>query len=233
MSSSPGQTYSSTFPADLPPSLDDPAAIAQHDQAAYFGLDRLLRHWDRPHRTALGWLVDFGAIPAAVDLAERCQSQLPKEGLDRIPVRWLHMTIRGLGYADETPDDVIEAAVEGVRHRLKDWEPLDLSLVPLAGSPGAVRFSVTPWRQLLDLFDAISDGSQLNDKKGVDVYRPHVGIAYSAVQQPAEPIQQAVRTLADQEPPTAIRINEVCLGRVSRSQGFYQWDSLAAVALGG
>lgn len=224
-------TYSSTFPVEPPPDLEDPAIIAAHDQAAFEAIDRMLCHWDRPHRTSIHWILAIGEHPEAVALAKRCQEHLPTDGFDLIPSRWLHLTIRKLGDADELSAEDIEHAFTAAETAVEAIEPFALTLIPLAGSPGAVRFTVAPWQPLLDLYDRLQAGRPGATGRAMDVFRPHVGIAYSARQQPHGDALEATQRATHVETPVSVPVAEVLLVRMSRAAGWYEWNELARVRL--
>ncbi|MDT3439045.1 MULTISPECIES: 2'-5' RNA ligase family protein [unclassified Pseudofrankia] len=64
---------------------------------------------------------------------------------------------------------------------------------PLAGSSGAVRFTVTPWEPLVELRAAVDKVTAACGLPAVEQrFRPHVGIAYCNRDLPAEPIIRRV-----------------------------------------
>ena len=226
------KTYSSTFPPDPPPDLNDPAAIAQHDQRAFHSLDELLRHWDRPHRPSYHWLVPVGDDVGAIDLASRCQRKLPTEGLDPIPGPWIHLTVRRAGYEDEVSPAELSKLVAKTESEMSGTSRFKLQLIPLAGSPGAVRLSVAPWAPLMDLYQAVQvTGSPTAGPSAAEVFRPHVGVAYSAAEQPPGPIQQAVRTAAEGLASVEIEVDRISLVRMWRTAGWYEWTEVETVLL--
>jgi 2'-5' RNA ligase len=176
-------------------------------------------------------MLPMGHNPQVAALAAECQGWLPSDGLDRIPAEWLHLTIRRLGYCDEVTDDQLSDAVGAAGRLLRDLEPFDLSILPLAGSPGAVRFSVAPWQPLLDLYTAVAPGSSTSTN-ALEVYRPHVGIAYSSVQQPSTHIAAAVRAATGAANPIKVRIDEAALVRMWRAEAWYEWELVTSVLLG-
>ena len=226
------KTYSSTFPVDPPTDLSDPVAIAEHDQRAFHALDELLCHWDRPHRPSYHWLVPVGDDVSAIDLATRCQRKLPAEGLDPIPGPWIHLTVRRAGYQDELSAAELDRHVAAVESKARRMSRFDLQLIPLAGSPGAVRLSVAPWTPLMDLHQAVqANQSGAASPSAADVFRPHVGVAYSAARQAPGPIQHAVRVAAEELAPVEIEVNRLSLVRMWRADGWYEWSEVKSVPL--
>ncbi|GAA4884400.1 2'-5' RNA ligase family protein [Pseudonocardia sp. C8] len=220
-----GTSYSSTFPVTPPADPDDPTCVAQHDQAAFEQVEQMLCHWDRPHRRSLHWMITLDQQPRAVELSQRCRTVLPEDGLDLIPPESLHLTVRRFGYVDEVPVDKLDAAVEGVGEHCQGTSPFRLHLLPLAGSPGAVRFSVAPWSPLLALHRAVSVASGHDEVDPLTLYRPHVGIAYSSRAQDPRPFVVAARE-AQTLPSAEIVINELRLVELYRADHQYRWRVL-------
>ncbi|OLT41796.1 hypothetical protein BJF85_04620 [Saccharomonospora sp. CUA-673] len=220
-----GTSYSSTFPAAPPADHDDPASVAQHDQAAFEQVEQMLCHWDRPHRRSLHWMITLDQQPRAVELSQRCQAVLPEDGLDLIPPESLHLTVRRFGYVDEVPVDKLDAAVEGVGEHCQGTSPFHLHLLPLAGSPGALRLSVAPWSPLLSLHRAVSAASGYEEAEPLTLYRPHVGVAYSSRVQAPAPFIAAARE-AQSLPSAEIIITELRLVELHRADHKYRWRVL-------
>ncbi|MCR3721184.1 MULTISPECIES: 2'-5' RNA ligase family protein [Prauserella salsuginis group] len=220
-----GTSYSSTFPTRPPTDPDDPASVARNDQAAFEQIDQMLCHWDRPHRRSYHWMVTLDMQSHAVELSQRCQAVLPEDGLDLIPPESLHLTVRRFGYVDQVPAGTLDAAVTTVSEHCRAARPFDLRLLPLAGSPGALRFSVAPWSPLLSLHRAVSAASGYDDVDPLTQYRPHVGIAYSNQVQPPGPFIAAAHK-ARSLPSTAITITELRLVELYRTNHQYRWHVL-------
>ncbi|WP_253863607.1 2'-5' RNA ligase family protein [Prauserella halophila] len=227
-----GTSYSSTFPVSLPTDPDDPAGVARNDQAAFDQLDQMLCHWDRPHRRSYHWMVTLDDEPHAVELSQQCQAVLPEDGLDLIPPESLHLTVRRFGYVDEVPAGTLDTAVTAVSEYCRTTRPFHLRLFPLAGSPGALRFSVAPWSPLLFLHRAVSEASGYDDVDPLTLYRPHVGIAYSNRVQPPGPFIAAAHK-ARPVPSTAITVTELRLVELYRTDHQYRWHVLERFSLAG
>ncbi len=226
------KTYSSTFPPEPPPSLIDPDVIAAHDQRAFHGLDELLRHWDRPHRPSYHWLIPVGDDVAAVDLATRCQRYLPDAGLDPIPGPWIHLTVKRAGYQDEIGASEVKQLLWDVAERVSEMPSFRVRLIPLAGSPGAVRLSVAPWEPLMNLFHSVSfDTIAEGDPKPKDVFRPHVGVAYSAAQQQPKLIQASAQRAAEELDPVDVEVKRLSLVAMRRVAGWYEWTEVGSAPL--
>lgn len=227
-----GTSYSSTFPATPPADHDDPITVAQHDQAAFEQVEQMLCHWDRPHRRSYHWMITLDQQPRAIELSQRCQAVLPEDGLDLIPPESLHLTVRRFGYIDEVPVAMLDTAVASVGEHCQGTGPFRLHLLPLAGSPGAIRFSVVPWSPLLALHRAVSVASGYDEVDPLTLYRPHAGVAYSSRVQDSRPFVVAARE-AQSLPPAEILINELRLVELYRVDHQYRWRVLECLPFAG
>ena len=92
----------------------------------------MTNHWwwrpgVRPGRRVLVWHVLFDDQPAVHDLVRACQERLGDvPGLDPVPLPWLHMTTRIVGFADEIGDAEVRDIVETARARLRSAAPVDV-----------------------------------------------------------------------------------------------------------
>ncbi|NKQ55589.1 2'-5' RNA ligase family protein [Amycolatopsis sp. K13G38] len=227
-----GTSYSSTFPAAPPADPDDPASVAQNDQAAFEQVEQMLCHWDRPHRRSYHWMVTLDQEPRAIELSQRCQAILPDDGLDLIPPENLHLTVRRFGYVDEIPVGKLDTAVATVSEHCQGSSPFRLHLLPLAGSPGALRFSVAPWSPLLSLHRAVSAASGYDEVDPLTLYRPHVGVAYSSQVQAPGPFVAAARD-ARSLPSAEIAVTELRLVELYRTDHQYRWRVLESLSFAG
>lgn len=227
-----GTSYSSTFPAAPPADPDDPASVAQHDQAAFEQVGQMLCHWDRPHRRSYHWMVTLDQEPRAIELSQHCQTVLPEDGLDLIPPESLHLTVRRFGYVNEVPVGKLETAIATVGEHCQQISPFRLYLLPLAGSPGALRFSVAPWSPLLSLHRAVSVASGYAEVDPLSLYRPHVGVAYSSRVQAPGPFVAAARE-AQSLSSAEITITELRLVELYRADHQYRWRVLERLSFAG
>lgn len=227
-----GTSYSSTFPTRPPTDPDDPASVARNDQDAFEQIDQMLCHWDRPHRRSYHWMVALDHEPHAVELSQRCQAVLPENGLDRIPPESLHLTVRRFGYVDEVQVGTLHTAVATVSEHCRTTRPFHVRLLPLAGSPGALRFSVAPWSPLLSLYHVVSAASGYDEVDPLSLYRPHVGIAYSNRVQPPDPFIAAARE-ARSVPSAEIVITGLRLVELYRADHQYRWRVLERFSFAG
>jgi hypothetical protein len=175
---------SQAFPSDPPAALDDPSVVTANDWAAFRSVERMTDHWNRPgwgpdHR-GYYWMLTFPAADELVAEARACQAAIAHLGMDTIPEDGLQLTLNKIGNSGE----VAPRAVDGLAKiaAVAVGPAFRILAHPLAGSRGAVRFSVTPWTPLIQLYTALAAAGQrlgLPDGKPVRAFRPHLGIAYS------------------------------------------------------
>src|SRR2546430_17461428 len=87
--------------------------------------------WWRPGwrvgRKMYTWHITFEGQDSLHQLVEAYQSALaPLPGLDLIPPRWLHLTMQGVGFIDEVPDEEVSLIVDAARLRCASWSPIEL-----------------------------------------------------------------------------------------------------------
>ncbi|KPM52685.1 2'-5' RNA ligase family protein [Frankia sp. B2] len=198
-------------------------------------LPSMIDHWDRPGwtpgRSSFHWFLTFDSA-ALRDLAATCQQQLHDLAcLDPVPGEGLHLTVRRLAFTDEIDPATLGAVTRRVAEQCRHQPAFRLRVGPLAGSSGAVRFTVTPWEPLIRLRSSVDDVSTACGLPAVKRrFRPHVGIAYSNRDTPAEPIIHRVAGLRDL-PPAEISVADLRLVRLYREGRTYQWDTVAVVPL--
>jgi 2'-5' RNA ligase len=228
------------FPASPPPSFDDPAAIREHDWQAFLAVTQLENHWDRagwaPDRRSYHWFVTFDDEPALHDLARRCQQYLDLAHLDPVTAGGLHLTLGRIAFTDQIDRHQATAVAKRARQRCADVPPFDVEVGPLAGSTGAVRFTVAPWREVTELHRELMAAT--HDVLGAlavadtESFRPHVTIAYvNSVIDPRE-VQRQVQQ-ARQLSPVRTRVPAAHLVQLRRDDQAYCHEVIESVPLGG
>jgi 2'-5' RNA ligase len=230
------ERHAPAFPPSLPTDLSDPEAIRRNDWQAFQSITHMTNHWDRPgwgtDQRSYHWFLTFDN-PDLRDLAARCQRALSRLDLDLVPLSSLHMTLLRVGFTGEIPrprlDDITKAATAACA----DLAPFAVSLGPLAGSRGAVRFTVTPWTGLWELHDRLSAATAAHiDGIRPDKFRPHVSIAYSNRDLPSPLATRVVDDLRHL-PPVSVRVDAAHLVELRREGRTYRWKTHAAVGLHG
>ncbi|MFF4410374.1 2'-5' RNA ligase family protein [Streptomyces sp. NPDC001404] len=228
-------TDQSVFPAVPPAVLDDPDVIALHDWEAFTAVDRMVNHWDRPGwengRRAYYWLLTFPRATALINRAGYCQDALRHLEMDAVPHDGLHVTLPRIGPVDRVRATDLERLAAAVHERALPAFHLDAH--PLAGSRGAVRFSLAPWTPLVHLhaeLSAAAHGIGLAPSKPTAGFRPHLGILYSNTPRDARPVIDAAAALRAL-PLVPLYVDTVDLVELRRDGRTYRWTILHSVPL--
>ncbi len=203
-------------------------------------VDRMRDHWWwrpgwRVGRGYYTWHLTFDRAPDLHRLAEESAAALRVPGLDVIPVRWLHLTMQGVGFADEVSTADADAIVHAARRRLADVEPFEVVVSPGVVVPEAVGTTVEPAGSVARVRSAIR--AAIADVWGADRvpgteagFVPHVSLAYSASDGPAAPIVAAVNSVRVE--PARATIGEAQLIVLDRDHRQYRWTTYAVAPLG-
>jgi 2'-5' RNA ligase len=196
--------------------------------------------WWRPGwrvgRSFYAWHVTFDDQPAVHRLAADYTpilSDLPT--LDPVPVRWLHLTMQGVGFTDEVDRANIDAIADAARDRCAKLAPFTITLGPGRVDQEGLTLPVHPAEPVTRLRAAIR--AAIADVWGpdhvpenADGFRPHVSLAYSNASGPAEPIIQ--RLTAQPAGSTKITIYRAALIDLNRDHRAYEWTDIATAELG-
>ncbi|MFE1189997.1 2'-5' RNA ligase family protein [[Kitasatospora] papulosa] len=228
-------TDPSAFPSAPPVSLDDPEVIVENDWRAFQGVERTADHWDRPgwsdEQRSYYWMHTFPDPGELLQRTQHCQHVLQHLGMDPVPADGLHVTVLRVGAADQVSTAQLE-------HLLDLTQELPVAAFhvlahPLAGSRGAVRYSLTPWKPLIRLHAALhTAGKQAGVPGGAPTtaFRPHLGIAYSNRERSAAAVIDAVAPLRSL-PPVPLHFTAVDLVELRRQDRAYRWRIIRSVPL--
>jgi 2'-5' RNA ligase superfamily len=180
----------SPFPARQPSLPEDPAATRDNDWRTFQALPGMEDHWPRPGwtpgRRSWHWMLAVDDDPVR-QLARHCQDVLGTspigERLDPVPLDALHVTLGRIGFTDEIDQATALAAATEAASACADLSAFPVEVGPLAGSRGALRFSLAPWTPLLTVHERLTraTGRVLGDRcvMDTDAFRPHLSIAYA------------------------------------------------------
>jgi 2'-5' RNA ligase len=177
----------------------------------------------------------FADSPAVQALAAKARDRLAGvDRLDLVPGEWLHLTMQGIGFADEVDLADLEAIVTAARVRLADVAPVTVAIgAPVLASEGVTCWASPP-RALDPVRDAVRAG--IADVWGAErvpeaaEWSAHVSVAYAAADGPGEPIEAALGGLDDTAGAT---VSAVDLIRLGRDRQMYEWETLARLPLRG
>jgi 2'-5' RNA ligase len=228
------------FPSTVPDDFDAPAVIREHDWQAFSTLNHMVNHWSRPDwtegRCSYHWLLSFRHAANVRQLAEQCQAQLDVQAFDLVPRDSLHVTLGQVGFTDEIDKATALAVANEAGPRCAELPPFHLTIGPLAGSRGALRFTVAPWTPLLTLYDqlAAATSTVLGEQAVMDsrYFRPHLSIAYAHTDVPVTsllPVLMQLRGL----PTVSIEVASAVLVELRREGRVYHHDELVRLPLAG
>lgn len=228
-----------TFPPDLPDDVSDPEIIRSHDWNAFRQVGVMQNHWDRPGwtegRRSFHWMLTFPDAIAVHELALACQERLRRAEFDPVSLDTLHITLGRIAFTDEITRSEVETIAANAASRCKNLSAFAVHVGPLSGSRGALRFSVTPWAQQIELHQLISDATRdtLGHDKVLDTssFRPHLSIAYCNRQVPVADLLPQVaqcRTIT----PVSTHISTVSLVELRRDNAAYRYKEIRQITLG-
>jgi hypothetical protein len=175
----------------------------------------------------------FADAPAVQDLASKARGRLAGlPGLDLVPGQWLHLTMQGIGFADEVSDADLSAIIAAAKTRLAAVRPVTVAIGPPVVAVEGVTCWVAPPRALDPVRDAVRAGI-------ADVWGPervpeatqwsaHVSVAYASADGPGEPIEAALSGLDDA---AEVTIGAVDLIRLGRDRRVYEWETITSLPL--
>jgi len=210
----------------------------EHDWSSFSSIVRMKNHWDRPGwtnaRRVYYWMLRFPDARQLIRRAESCQEQLVALGMDPVPADGLHITMARIGETHE----VTAVQLHGLVRRVEDSSPMRFRLLahPLAGSRGALRFTLSPWAPLVELHDLLStagERSGLPGGKPTSVFRPHLGILYNNRDRPARPVIESVEPLRSLSA-VALEVTSVELVELRRTTvpvAAYRWKVVGCIRL--
>ncbi|MEV8600430.1 2'-5' RNA ligase family protein [Streptomyces griseoviridis] len=150
-----------------------------------------------------------------------------------IPDQWLHLTMQGVGFVDETDAETVDAIVTAARHRLAGIAAFDVTLGPDAVvDQEAILLPAQPAEPVHAVRDAIraAIGDVVEVPEQADGFRPHVSVAYSAAAGPADPVVHALARSTFTSARACITSAELIV--LGRDAQMYEWTSYATVPLG-
>ncbi|MEU8868005.1 2'-5' RNA ligase family protein [Streptomyces umbrinus] len=202
--------------------------------------DTMRNHWWwRPGwsvgRRFYTWHLTFEGQDDVHRLAAEYRSALAPLGnaLTPIPDQWLHLTMQGIGFVGEAKETDVHAITDAARARLAAIPAFDLQLGPAVLDPEAVLLHIEPDGPVRTVRGAIREA--IADVLGeapekAEGFTPHVSVAYSAGNGPAEPIAHVLAGL--HVPPAAARISTAELIVIHRDHQMYEWETFAKIQLG-
>ncbi|MFD9734631.1 2'-5' RNA ligase family protein [Umezawaea sp. NPDC059074] len=195
--------------------------------------------WWRPGwrvgRSFYTWHITFADQPAAQRLVSDyapALAALPM--LDPVPVRWLHLTLQGIGFTDEVDRADVDRIVRAARERCAALEPFTVIIGPAHVDPETIQMPARPLEPITQLRSAIR--AAIGDVWGPDNvpepeagFRAHVSLGYSNASGPAEPVERGLTTHGEHR--AEVTVSSVSLIDLNRDRHSYEWVDVASVPL--
>ena len=156
------------------------------------------------------------------------------EGLDLIPLEWLHLTVQGVGFVDEVSQHDVQAIVAAVGKQCAALAPFDLAFGPAVVTDEGIMLPGSPEGPVQALRRALRAG--IADVWGVatvpegEAFTPHVSVAYSNADGSSERFVQAVQAWVPEA--ATVRVRAASLIVLDRDARMYRWTQHASVTLG-
>ncbi|WP_432882393.1 2'-5' RNA ligase family protein [Kribbella sp. CA-245084] len=189
----------------------------------------------RPGRSFYTWHVVFPEDSVVTEVHAAYQhlvDSLP--GITPVPVRWLHLTVQGVGFTDKVPRADLDLIVEAARRRLEHFRPFEIKLGRAVVDVESLQLPVEPvdrMRRLrAQLRAAITDVWGRDSVPALPELDPHISLGYWNQVAPAEPLEKRVKALGGGIART--ELTDVTLIELNRDHSQYEWTPYATVPLG-
>jgi 2'-5' RNA ligase len=194
--------------------------------------DRVHNHWWwrpgwRVGRRFYAFHVTFEEQHDVYRLADRYRSALAGTPATIIPDQWLHLTMQGIGFADEVAGTTLSAIATEAADLLAQVPEVAAQFREIVVANEAVVMPATPAeavRRLRATTRAAIGRVLGEDQVPEDTrrFRPHVSIAYLTTDGPADPYIRAVNAIEPE--PAVVRISHVDLIEMHRDRRMYEWS---------
>ena len=180
----------------------------------------------------------FGAQPGTAVLhthAERWRPLLDRPGWDLIPLRWLHLTMQGVGDVELVPRGQVERLTAALRRAVGGTGTARVELGPVAVD--AEGINLPAHGEGAAALDRVRDGvrtaiGQVLGEEAVEEgprWRPHVSLAYAhTTGAPLGPVREE---LAARTEPVQVGIDHLDLIALRRQGHLYRWEEIARLPL--
>jgi 2'-5' RNA ligase len=186
-----------------------------------------------PGQGALYWHILVGDHPEARDLAHTAQKRLAGfHGLHMTPTEWLHITTLIVGSTnDMTPDQQYEM-LTAASELLAALPPVTMTLSRILYHPEAIAVAVQPTDALKQIRNAVQAAThRVTGREGHSKstqWTPHMTIAYSETEQPAEPLIAALgREVQSHE----FTVDAVTLVEQRGAERLWDWHPIGRASL--
>ncbi|WP_328855693.1 2'-5' RNA ligase family protein [Microbispora hainanensis] len=175
------------------------------------------------------WHVLFRDDPQVRAIASEARRRLAGiGGLDPVPYEWLHLTTLVVGLTDEVTEEQLAALIAEARKRLADVQPVTVTLGRVLYHPEAIALAVRPAEALAPMLDAVRAATRAavghDGALDTNPWIPHVTVAYSSAEQPAEPV---ITALGRHLPDCEVTIDHISLVIQDGPEHLWNWRPIA------
>jgi 2'-5' RNA ligase len=175
--------------------------------------------------------------PQVRSLATEVQSLLSSfEGFHLTPLEWLHMTTQVVGAVDKVDRSQFGEMLAVAHDALHNLKPVPVTAERLLYHPEAIMLSVEPAIDLQPVREAAQRATRKvlihsdEPTDGSKNWTPHVTIAYSTKDQPAQPI---ISALGKACPNLQFTVEELTLVVQWGKERLWDWEPVGTVKLSG
>jgi 2'-5' RNA ligase len=186
-----------------------------------------------PGQGTLYWHILVGDHPEARDLAHIAQKRLAGfHGLHMTPPEWLHITTLVTGPTDEITPVQQQEMLSAASELLAELPPVTVTLSRILYHPEAIAVAVQPTAPLKRIRDAVQTAmlkvtSREGRTEGLAQWTPHMTLAYSEIEQPADPL---ITALGRELPAREITISQVTLVDQRGPERLWRWKAIGSVS---
>jgi 2'-5' RNA ligase len=186
-----------------------------------------------PGQGTLYWHILVGDHPEARALAYTAQKRLAGfQGLHITPTEWLHITTLVVGPSEKITSDRQHEMLAAASELLAALPPVTVTLSRIFFHPEAIAVAVQPTNALKRIRDAVQTATLRvtggeGHTEGPTQWAPHMTLAYSETEQPAEPL---ITALGRELPAQEFTINEVALVDQRGPERLWDWHPIGRAA---
>lgn len=164
---------------------------------------------------------------------EYVEALRPFRTLDPVPAQWRHITLQGLGHAEDVTDARRDAASDAISERLSRLEPIQSTFQRAAIFKEAVALPPSNPEAFTRLRSEIRAGiadawGQTPEK--ADGFRAHTSVAYSNARGDGLAVRRSL--MRGQFVPAKVLIGQVDLICMHRDDGMYEWVTERSIPIG-
>jgi GNAT superfamily N-acetyltransferase/2'-5' RNA ligase len=167
-------------------------------------------------------------------LAGQCQAAISFPYYDLTPPSELHLTLSRIAAQDDITSDQLHAVEAAAKRACDGISPFDIRIGFLAGTSGAVGFSVAPGEPIGHLRDVLHEATRSaypNAATASPAFHPHVTIAYcNSDDVPAAPAIAAVERL-NSLPCVEVTVKKGALVLLERRPRAYMRQAISRISL--